>query len=122
MTRVVLVENDAICRNEIEETLTELGYRVEAHPHGVSALSALGREATIPDLILLDLHTPLMSGAEFRSAQLARPWLERVPVVIVSGDPDVALQAHLLEAVAYLRKPFSLADLLTTISKTHRAR
>jgi CheY-like chemotaxis protein len=119
-TRILVVENDALCRAEIQETLSDLGYEVEAYPHGAGVLRDFGPERPLPAAILLDLHTPVMSGSEFRLAMYARPWLEHVPVVLVSGDPDIALHAHALGAVGYLRKPFSIADLFDVLRACQR--
>ena len=66
-----------------------------------------------PELILLDLSMPGMSGQEFRRAQLDDARLALIPVVVLSADdgdpiPDVA---------GWLRKPVDLHELLAAVSR-----
>ena len=77
---------------------------------------ALAREQT-PDLILLDLHLPDMSGEQVLSALLADPLTERIPVVIVSADasPVQAKRLRAAGAAGYLTKPFDIDQLLAAV-------
>jgi signal transduction histidine kinase/ActR/RegA family two-component response regulator/HPt (histidine-containing phosphotransfer) domain-containing protein len=77
---------------------------------------ALAREQT-PDLILLDLHLPDMSGEQVLSALLADPLTEGIPVVIVSADasPVQAKRLRGAGAAGYLTKPFDIDQLLAAV-------
>ena len=109
--RVLIVENDAIARNELAEILRERGYVVEQASNGREALENLTRSPFPPAVILLDLLLPVMNGWEFRSAQRSDRKLEDIPVIVMSGDADVARHARRLDASGYLRKPFGLGSL-----------
>ncbi len=78
--------------------------------NGAEALEAL-RERE-PDLILLDVNMPVMSGLEFLS-HVGESALERVPVIIVSteGEEEDVVRGLEAGATAYLRKPFKEAEL-----------
>jgi CheY-like chemotaxis protein len=118
MPRVLLVENDWICRTEIAEVLGELGYEVEQVGNGAEALALLERSALAPDAILLDLITPVLDGWGFCRARSANPRHAGIPVVVMSGIPDLDAQARSLGAAARLKKPFELQALLDALATT----
>jgi CheY-like chemotaxis protein len=116
VTRVLIVENDALCRADIALTLVELGHEVVEAANGHVALELLSQSAESPNVILLDLSTPVMTGWEFRKAQLADARYRDVPIVIMSGHPGLDTPAHQLGAKCWLRKPFELDDLIAAVS------
>jgi len=67
----------------------------------------------VPDLILLDLHLPGMSGCEVLRELRADPATAAVPVAILSADagPGVIREMRVRGVVAYLTKPLDLAEL-----------
>jgi signal transduction histidine kinase/DNA-binding NarL/FixJ family response regulator len=77
---------------------------------------AMARELR-PDLILLDLHLPDMSGEQVLSALLADPDTASTPVIIVSADasPVQAKRLQAAGAVGYLTKPFDVDQLLVAV-------
>jgi CheY-like chemotaxis protein len=114
--RVLIVENDVTARLDIVEILRDQGYVVEQAGNGREALDVLRKAALPPAVILLDLRTPVMNGWEFVSEQRGDAALAGIPVVLMSGDPDIARVARSLEAASYLRKPFGLTSLLSALS------
>jgi CheY-like chemotaxis protein/HPt (histidine-containing phosphotransfer) domain-containing protein len=77
---------------------------------------AMARELR-PDLILLDLHLPDMSGEQVLAALLADPDTAIIPVIIVSADasPVQAKRLQAAGAVGYLTKPFDVDQLLVAV-------
>ena len=61
-----------------------------------------------PSLIILDLMLPVMSGEDFRKAQLATPSIRHIPVLVVSARHDAAAVAARIDAVGCLTKPVDL--------------
>jgi len=118
MPRVLVVENDGICRAEIAEVLGELGYEVEEAANGAEALKLLDSSPRAPDAILLDLITPVLDGWGFCRAQMANPRHAGIPVVVMSGIPDIDAQARSLGAAGRLRKPFELKALIDALAAT----
>ncbi len=113
---VLVVEDDRDIRDCIADALDMEGYTVAVCPHGRDALEKL-RGGFLPDVILLDLLMPVMSGWEFRQEQLADPLLSRIPVVVVSAStPGTARPDR------HLPKPFGIEELLAIVSElTSRA-
>ena len=84
-------------------------------------LTALALE-TRPDLILLDLHLPDMSGEEVLRRLRAEQSTHAIPVVIVSADASSGQSRRLMSlgADGYLTKPLDLVDLLSWIDNPQR--
>ena len=114
--RVLVVENDAIARQDIAEVLGEAGYVVEQAGNGREALDRVHARAIQPAVILLDLRTPEMNGWDFCAELRADRATQDIPVLLVSGDPAVAEHARRLAVAGYLRKPFGLDQLLAIVA------
>ncbi len=70
-----------------------------------------------PDLILLDLHLPVMGGEEVLDRIRQNPSLDSVPVIIVSADASPGQPEHLLQKGAnnYITKPFDVRELMELV-------
>lgn len=108
---VFVIEDDDLSLDAIERAIASFGYSVGGATSGEDALLAFAREGEIPRLILLDLVMPGMSGETFLGELRRHPRLAPIPVVLMSGRPDVASQAERLNAAGYLKKPSSLGEL-----------
>ena len=104
--RVLVVEDELRVGAMLREVLVELGYVVAVADRGAEALQLVPVFA--PDVVLLDLIMPEMSGAEV--LEHLRRDCPTLPVVIMSGHEDVeAARATLRDgAFGYLRKPFRI--------------
>jgi CheY-like chemotaxis protein len=107
MTRILIAEDERDIRDLITFTLQFAGYDVLAASNGEEALQ-LAREET-PDLILMDVRMPRMTGYEACAAMKADPKLKDVPVIFLSAKgQDSEIQSGLQAgAVEYLLKPFA---------------
>lgn len=86
---------------------------VENGEKALEYLDRNGREATLPDLILLDLTLPgKVSGWDVLEAVKKDPALGKIPVIVVSGSNSVrdVLQAREMESHFYLVKPMDMVD------------
>jgi len=111
VTRILVIDDDSDIREVVGEALQFAGYEVSTARDGREGLASAW--SFRPDLILLDLMMPGMSGWEFRAAQLRDAVLSRIPVVVVTAlghDPDI-------QASAVLAKPFRLDDLLVHVRR-----
>jgi CheY-like chemotaxis protein len=113
-TRILVVEDDAEVAALLQAVLTSYGYVVEMADE-VSVVQA-SREH-LPDLILLDLLMPSVSGLEAARHLRDLPETSDIPIVLMSGTPDVAERAAQLGAAGYLKKPFELDDLLAAVQQ-----
>ena len=80
MSRILIIDDDVHIGNMLEELLAREGYQISRAYSGTEALLALS--AVRPDLILLDLMLPGLSGEE------VLPRLRGVPVIVLSAKAD----------------------------------
>jgi two-component system cell cycle response regulator DivK len=114
---ILHVEDNQYNRKIIRDLLSKHGYEiVEAH-NGEAALDTLACRR--PDLVLMDIQLPKLSGLEVTRRIRADPLLEQIPVIAItsfalSGDDRLAIEAG---CNAYLAKPFRPRDLLAMIRR-----
>ena len=114
---ILYVEDNELNRKIVRDLLRRTSYRlIEAHD-GEAGMT-VAREQR-PDLILMDLQLPKVSGIDATRALRAEPSTAATPIIAItsfalSGDEQRAKDAG---ASAYLAKPFSPFDLLTMIRK-----
>ena len=109
MKRILIVDDDVHIGNMLEEALTGEGYAVSRAYSGTEAVMAVS--LCKPDLVLLDLMLPGLSGEE------VLPKLRGVPVIVMSAKASVDSKVELLlgGAADYVTKPFSLRELSARI-------
>lgn len=109
MKHILIIEDDPHIGSLLEEALTREGYAVSRAYSGTEALLTLSVRR--PDLVLLDLMLPGLSGEE------VLPAIRDIPVIVVSAKADVDSKVGLLlgGAVDYVTKPFELKELLARI-------
>lgn len=107
--QIMIVDDDMNIGNMLEEVLTKENYQVLRAYSGTEALMLLDKET--PDLILLDLMLPGLSGEE------VLPKINNIPVIVMSAKSDVSDKVDLLLAGAadYVTKPFEIKELLARI-------
>lgn len=110
MKTIAIIDDDICIGDMLTEVLTREGYSVLRAYSGTEALYLLAQER--PDLILLDLMLPGMSGEE------VLPHTDGIPVIVLSARVDVADKVNLLldGAVDYITKPFDTKELLARIT------
>lgn len=109
MTEILIIDDDTHISDMLSEMLQSEGYTVLRAYSGTEAELILS--AKKPDLILLDLMLPGLSGEEL----LAR--IKGIPVIVVSAKGEVTDKVGLLMAGAsdYITKPFDMDELLARI-------
>jgi CheY-like chemotaxis protein len=117
---VLLVDDDATIQELVRATLTQAGYAVAVAPDGLAALKLVGPPQSVePDLILLDLHMPVMDGWTFARAYRQLPgW--HAPIIVFSAVLDAADQVARVHAQAVLSKPFDVDELLAHVARYAR--
>jgi two-component system response regulator MprA len=116
---VMVVDDDDDLREALIDVLELAGHRTAAMRDGAEAVMAL-RGGVRPDLILLDLMMPRMTGWEVHDALRASPALAQLRVVVMTarrtGDgPDAPA------GVEVIHKPFALEGLLAVVERNLRA-
>ncbi|MDE5605046.1 MAG: response regulator transcription factor [Eubacterium sp.] len=110
MKKILIVDDDLNIGNMLEEMLTAEGYAVLRAYSGTEAVMLLS--AQTPDLVLLDLMLPGLSGEE------VLPKIKGIPVIVVSAKVGIDDKVSLLlgGAADYITKPFDMKELLARIS------
>ena len=113
---VLVVDDNANLRDLWIEALEQEGYAAVGSDDGLRAAELIGD--LLPDLIILDLRMPRMSGWDFLENVRANPKWHRIPVVIVSAHldegPNLVADSG-LNVVGQMGKPVSIADLLAKV-------
>lgn len=107
---IMIIEDDVSIGDMLEEALKKEGYAVLRAYSGTEALMVL--EKNKPDLILLDLMLPGLSGEELL------PKLKGILTIVMSAKSDIDSKVNLLlqGASDYVTKPFVISELLARIS------
>ncbi len=114
MSRILVIDDDVHIGDILEELLTREGHTVSRAYSGTEALLAL--DAARPDLALLDLMLPGLSGEQ------VLPKLRGIPVIVLSAKADVDSKVSLLlsGAADYVTKPFDSRELLARVAAALR--
>ncbi len=111
---VLIADDDHLIREMLRETLTTAGYRTLQAATGREALELI--RDIVPDLLILDLHMPDLSGDDVLAHLRQSAALRTLPVLIITAFDDTAPDHHLgLNIVGFLEKPFRLAELLRAV-------
>lgn len=120
-SKILVVEDEEDYRAILVHALSREGYRVSSAANGAEALAAHAREG--PDLVLLDVQLPDISGFEVcRRIRRDGPRAE-VPIILCTIRSEAAPVSEGLASGAtdYVLKPFNIADLLSRIDGALRA-
>ncbi|MEK7626871.1 MAG: response regulator [Patescibacteria group bacterium] len=116
--KILLVEDEPMLSNLLRQRLEKENFKVTAAHDGNEAIKFLKQEK--PDLILLDIILPKMSGFEIMEIMKSDPTLQAAPVVVVSNlgqDSDIE-RGQSLGAIGYFIKAnLSIEDLVSKIKE-----
>ena len=117
MAKILIAEDEKDIRDLIAFTLRFAGHEVELASDGAEALT-LAR-STYPDLVMLDVRMPKMTGYDACRAMKADPGLSAVPVVFVSakGQESEIEEGYSVGAARYILKPFTPDALVEAVSE-----
>lgn len=113
--RILVVDDEEGIQEIITALLEDEGYTVRTASDGLAALEVL--RSWSPDLILLDLMMPRLDGQGF-VAERRRTHQQDIPLIVLSARRDLEAEGALLGAVATLKKPFELDDLVAVVGRT----
>jgi two-component system nitrogen regulation response regulator GlnG len=122
MPKILVVDDDRAIRHIVNEVFASDGadYEVLGAPEVEQGLSLIRSHA--PDVVLLDIELPEISGLEAYSKIKALD--NKLPVVYITGagTSDTAIEATKLGALDYLLKPLNTAQLRETVAKAIETR
>ncbi|MEO8285006.1 MAG: response regulator [Chloroflexota bacterium] len=109
---ILVIDDDPTILALIADILADAGYETVIATDGGVAYQVL--QWARPDAIVVDLQMPTVTGQEF--VLRVRKEAADLPVVVVSSHPNVDKEAAKVGASAYVRKPFDIDMLLTTVT------
>jgi CheY-like chemotaxis protein len=114
MSSLLVIDDDDDIRELLMMLLEDAGHHVVSAANGLDA-QQLMMAGLRPDLIILDLMMPVMSGWELRHWMLRNPELASIPTIIITGDKKSMESNADLHATACLSKPFELQQLFNLL-------
>ena len=119
MATILIVEDHPTMRDAMRLVLEEDGYDVEEATDGEAGIAAV--RAQPPDVMLLDLNIPVVSGSVVLETLKTDPTTAGVLVVIVTATGEEGRRRALAQgADGYITKPFSPLALLRTVERVLR--
>ncbi len=113
MSTILIIDDESSLVSSLTFALEEEGYKVHGAATGQAGLQAVVELQ--PDLVLLDLRLPDLSGLDVLQAMQRENGEPQVIMISAHGDTRAAVKAVKMGAADYLTKPFDLDDLLHTI-------
>jgi two-component system OmpR family response regulator len=114
VTTILIVDDEPGVRDLLQDALSNAGYQVQSATNGADGLDQLRRRSA--DLCIVDINMPTMNGFEFLEKLRAHD--AKTPVLMLTArDSDVDVEHGLrVGADDYVRKPFSLEELLLRVA------
>ena len=111
MKRIVVVDDEPTVSGAVRELLAAEGFQVDCPPDPRAALVDAIRD--VPDLIILDVNMPAMTGWEFCAILRRQSATREVPILFLTGRSEVKdrITAMQLGGSDFLAKPFGADDL-----------
>lgn len=112
---VLIVDDEFGLADLTADLLRELGYDVMLAINGKLGLDSLA--ARRADIVLTDLMMPVMDGPEMIRRMRADPALAAIPVILMTALPEAIPAGEPVQYDAVLVKPFSVAEVVSTIQR-----
>jgi DNA-binding response OmpR family regulator/two-component sensor histidine kinase len=114
---VLVVDDEPDTAELIRDTLRTEGFRTQVAHHGRQAVELIGRKR--PDLVILDIMMPEMSGFEVLEALRGEPDTAGIPVLVLTarGDEQDMRRGLALGARRYMSKPFDVTALIAEVRR-----
>ena len=115
---LVLAVDDSLTIRRIVPVIVEMaGYRAMTACDGEEALTKVSDPASTPDLVLLDVDMPGLSGYQVCRAMRNMAALKQIPIIILSGSILDRIKGRLSGVTDYVPKPFEPDRLRAAMSK-----
>lgn len=120
--RILVVDDDPELLQLVRVLLARIHIENVITAESAAAAAAALRTPPLPDVVILDLMLPDISGVEFLRQMRSKPAFDSVPVLVLSAiiDPDHIRQALDAGADRYLTKPYIANNLLTVVQEILR--
>ena len=109
MPHILVIDDEPDIIKIIRTVLEEKGYQVVGLVSSAEIFQII--QQTAPDLILLDLWMPIVSGEEVITQLKSQPQTAQIPIMVLSASKDTETIARRMGADDYLCKPFEIEEL-----------
>ena len=122
MAKILIAEDELDIRNLITFTLHSVGHEIIAATNGAEALEKaieMAEQNDLPDLILMDVRMPRMTGYEACKGMKKNPRLANIPVAFLSakGQESEVKEGFEVGAIDYIIKPFAIDQLIKKVTQ-----
>ncbi len=114
--KILIIDDASDIRALLKIVLEANEYTVYSTSNGREALSLLHQLTELPDLILLDTQMPTMDGFQFRKQQKLHDRLNKIPVIVTTGDSSLDVFEKMNFPKMVLCKPVNMDTLLKSIA------
>lgn len=115
MKTILVVDDEFGIAEALSSTLTDEGYRVFTAANGKQGMALIAE--VHPDLVVTDFMMPIVGGQGLIAAMRADPVSANIPVILMSAVSELEISKTTNGYRAYLRKPFDLDSLLSTVAR-----
>lgn len=113
--KILVCDDDEGILDMLEIILDSMGYHIIPEKNSLNIYSRIEKEK--PDLLLLDLWMPVLSGDQVLKALRRNPATEKLPVIVISASTEGKQIATEAGADAYIAKPFDMQSLVSSIQR-----
>ncbi len=115
--KIMIIDDDPDIRSTIEQILESQGHKTISVCDGFKFFNKL-RQGEKPNLILLDIMMPAMSGWEIQRRLQANPNWKQIPIIFVTGrNTETAKEMCKKYGIDYIEKPFDINRLKKKVGK-----
>ena len=118
--KILIIDDSSTNVLLLQDILEEFGYHAVIKSDSKEALKSVPKE--MPDLILLDIMMPGLSGFKFMEKIAQNDKIKKIPIIMVTAknDNESRLKAKKLGAIDYIVKPISVEDIIERVEKALR--
>ena len=116
MKLILVIEDNTVLRENTAEMLEVGGYKARTAENGLDGFEKVLKYK--PDVVICDMMMPRVDGAGFLKLMKENTATRKIPIIFFSaGTPSTKVKEHLTKnGDAYLKKPFTDEELLTTVA------
>jgi len=117
--RALIVGSDAAARRRSRRVLSEFGFVASEAENGVTATTMVRDE--VPDLVVMDVQLPDVSGGQAAAWIRTIPGMERTPIIMVGGEPNRVVTVGETPLFVLLSASFSTTELRHAVQSVRQA-
>lgn len=114
MKRIIFIDDDPGIQDIARLVFEKAGYEIHVLSSGVSLFAGTFE---VPDIIILDKRLPEMDGLDICRRLKASKETNKIPVIILSANPDIQSMAMASGADEVIEKPFTLKELREAVER-----